>query len=1812
MKKRLNGIVFCIIFSLIFNGIIINAETADRIICDTEECWTNSTLTPPDVSDMISCEWQWAWTADAPNGAWHTIGEAAAVAAEISLTQELAGKYIRFKYTDDTGDHYSDATNAVKYEHNLVHKSAITALQPDAVTDNGDGTYNVDLKLTPARPAYRGYLGVGADITPAETFETDGISKVSYYASLDVRRLGEGDNDAQLGIRIGAGSDHQIYDNWMVYAASVTKEWATYKSPYVNMRKENTEYKNAWFDFKQSVSETGFADADTLAVKNIFLAKSAPYIKNISVGGNVWPGETVTADFIKGNEYNIWKSGSTEYPRTIDKDIYKWYMADNAYGDENGNWTEIDGATAKELNINEGMSEKYIRVEVTPISAAPGLSDGAEIDTSKAWGVTVSSPPVQCRREAAAASDLKISSKTGRTDDILVPSYLWGGTDDEGSSVLKWYSSTDNGKHWFEEKTVTVSSAEVESLGYLMMNPAMEGKLFKVTLQPVSADGTAGKLIEAVMSSKITLSASFMNNGDFDIYPYGWSGSFSYAEDEDVDGSVESGALKIRDTAVFATEQRVGDNYKTEVSFYAKADTASDIKVKINDIAEQVFTVGQTYDKYSFEFTQAVNDITISIDTNGSTVCVDRISIRNKKPFVSELSTDGRYMVGDSVTAVYTLEGIGAAEDWSVFEWQISDNGTDGWTQCSLSKTMNFTEKHEGKYFRFKITPKDMGGIEGDVRYTDVTQCTVQPVGARNLTVTTDTGLFKSNSYLYPSYEYFGNASEGLSILEWQMCDLRDAPDEYWKTCSYTTYNKENSDAPKTGVRTTAYIFTVNATNVQTAGRIPLNYDNANMYIRFKLTPKNSAGAEGKPVYSEPTPIIKYEPNLIADTVTDRIDTGWYMPSSNGSFSQVSDPERGNIIKVDARKSKAGENVYTGANMTIMLDGIRHICEYKQGYRLKFDMKLENGLGATNVRSKIYNGSVSSSASIYSKITSVNDYEWTTVTGTGMINDGHPVVGSSGETFYFEKNANTEGSGIFYLDNLFYAMDRPWSENIRISGMGNIGNTLTASYDFRSIDNATDEFSSKLAWYVSDTPYGPWTKLNKKTERKLNIEDSYAGKYIRFSVTPYDKNGNAGMEFMSENVISVPASDVVEILPEASPVTNGSLYERAVNYRNCTAVTRRITVAMTFNKVVNGTERQLEAVLQTVDVNPDEEKTFSLAKNIDSRLDSSECKLFVFDTTGGMMRFLGGNASQSTATDLRNTEVDYYADTESTEVRGNSVYTMPVTVLLLKPGMTITDLKEGSNASVIEYLTVVSSSADGSYEHCFGIAPLTIPSGTVELSLYRFLGGAAAITDTIVCYSDSAEDSAISLLLNAENVAELENILNGAVEIDGNKVADILALKLDYYNKLVYDDGKATVAGKLFSAHPANLYDFKSRLAEYSEAQIIEEERRRWNKYITDFINDPEKTGAEIEAFLNSQGYTPANVNWLDYKLDVDMKSKYGWKISLNEQDRRVFENNVISSIKGGETASFVEENFKNSVIVNAVNLANWDIIMDVLKSHENALGIDIEEKCKGLSTENYRQMSQDMAKTVFNDKQGIVAAFNGWKPGNNPENGNKSTESGGGTGGRGGASVGAGAHAAPLTPVETGKSPVQSIDSFYDMAKSHWAYDYMKRAIEKKIFNGFDDGTIRPDDAVTREQFVKILVSAFDLYDADAVCEFADVYAGDWSYKYVASAWRRGIVSGVGDNLFEKEGLISREDMAVMIFRTMKALGVKTDYAEEPAFDDSNAVADYAREAVACLFENEIINGVGNNRFSPKESATRAMAAKTVIILLEKVEKKQ
>jgi hypothetical protein len=179
-------------------------------------------------------------------------------------------------------------------------------------------------------------------------------------------------------------------------------------------------------------------------------------------------------------------------------------------------------------------------------------------------------------------------------------------------------------------------------------------------------------------------------------------------------------------------------------------------------------------------------------------------------------------------------------------------------------------------------------------------------------------------------------------------------------------------------------------------------------------------------------------------------------------------------------------------------------------------------------------------------------------------------------------------------------------------------------------------------------------------------------------------------------------------------------------------------------------------------------------------------------------------------------------------------------------------------------------------------------------------------------------------------------------------------------------------------------------------------------------------------------------------------------------------------------------------------------------------------------------------------------------------------------------------------------EEPTTDADLKISDISGHWAEADIKLAVSEGIVAGYPGGTFKPNQSVTRAEFVVMLAKALKLQGDGAEIAFADSgKIGAWARKAVSLAAGKGIIAGYEDGSFRPNAEITRAEMAVMI---AKALGKSSEATGATGFADDHDIGSWARGSVAYVKEAGIVNGKADNRFAPQDQATRAEAVAVLL----------
>jgi hypothetical protein len=182
-----------------------------------------------------------------------------------------------------------------------------------------------------------------------------------------------------------------------------------------------------------------------------------------------------------------------------------------------------------------------------------------------------------------------------------------------------------------------------------------------------------------------------------------------------------------------------------------------------------------------------------------------------------------------------------------------------------------------------------------------------------------------------------------------------------------------------------------------------------------------------------------------------------------------------------------------------------------------------------------------------------------------------------------------------------------------------------------------------------------------------------------------------------------------------------------------------------------------------------------------------------------------------------------------------------------------------------------------------------------------------------------------------------------------------------------------------------------------------------------------------------------------------------------------------------------------------------------------------------------------------------------------------------------------------------------------FEDVEGHWAKNAVNNMASRMVVSGVDGVHYKPNQAITRVEFAAIVVRAIGLSANGTTDAFSDVKPGDWYVGAVAKAKEYGLVSGYDDGTFRPANPITRQEAMVMIARAMKIVGLETDRSGTDietvleAFSDSAAIDNWAKPAFTAAVKSGLVQGSGKGLL-PKSNITRAETAAIVERLLQKV----
>ena len=440
------------------------------------------------------------------------------------------------------------------------------------------------------------------------------------------------------------------------------------------------------------------------------------------------------------------------------------------------------------------------------------------------------------------------------------------------------------------------------------------------------------------------------------------------------------------------------------------------------------------------------------------------------------------------------------------------------------------------------------------------------------------------------------------------------------------------------------------------------------------------------------------------------------------------------------------------------------------------------------------------------------------------------------------------------------------------------------------------------------------------------------------------------------------------------------------------------------------------------------------------------------------------------------------------------------------------------------------------------------------------------ISDTFTWYDDTSLEKVFDWFNKADEddikdmLASLENVFpDTAVE-----VGLVFESVIDDYMKL---EEKDVIHSKIVAQKP---YADISQILTLMESSVAEE------TICQEFRNAKDELSFEMV------------VSKYNEELGLYYKTEFGYD-SLGEG-----KNLVVKAVSSGDftDVSTLKELFNEEVILANFNTCTWGELEEIAVYYADEIGLNVSNtKYSNLSNTNKSKLYKTIADNDYTDISDIKEVFDETLS-------RLSKDSGSSGGGSGGGSKGASYQIIGDVDNLIHKT---SEKPFKDVEDGFWADIYISDLYEKGIVSGDGSGNFYPSKPVTRAEFVKMLVLSLNIYDSASESQFADC-RGKWYDSYVASAVNQGIVTGISDDIFNGDAIVTRQDMATMTYRAVMSRGIdlkqvnyNIDIVDEASIDG------YAKTAVTSMWKAGILNGMGDGYFAPHSSCNRAMSAKVI-----------
>jgi len=392
--------------------------------------------------------------------------------------------------------------------------------------------------------------------------------------------------------------------------------------------------------------------------------------------------------------------------------------------------------------------------------------------------------------------------------------------------------------------------------------------------------------------------------------------------------------------------------------------------------------------------------------------------------------------------------------------------------------------------------------------------------------------------------------------------------------------------------------------------------------------------------------------------------------------------------------------------------------------------------------------------------------------------------------------------------------------------------------------------------------------------------------------------------------------------------------------------------------------------------------------------------------------------------------------------------------------------------------------------------------------------------------------------------------------------------------------------------------DFFNRIDEITELETLKKLGELCNSFLDEYVLSEFGKPDTLSLDLKNVSTLKNKAVDITLKLSSEITTSIGYTLNVKCPDKKSAEKIELGNLKTGSVTKSVSQ---NTAIFEVMQISNDTILKDLgtlcfsySETGDAILNISgtVTYSFDEVEIEDEISSSEVTVSVTKNTSEGS------YTPSSRPSSSGKVN------------SVSQTTKTESTEEVSTVVGRLPAEVEFNDLESVSWAKESIYALCRRGIISRADDGKFRPNDYVTRAEFVKMLCITLDLRNTGNDPVFPDVDREAWYYINMKAAYINHIITGDENGNLSPDDYITRQDMCVILGRAMDNLKMTYSKDDTELFADDEDISAYAKDAVYRMRKHNIVGGVGNGEFKPKANATRAETAKVIYELTKVIGK--